>query len=419
MFPTGPAAGKPSLRRELLFNFALLAGAALSLAVLAALIAQSLRPGVALVALLGLILADVVVIFLFGRYLITRLVLRPMADLVEAAEALAAGDLEQRAPAAETREFTEVAERFNRMTERLVDAQSQLVRAEKLASLGHLAAGIAHEVGNPLSAIGNYLEVLRERGGDSEVIVAIEHEAQRIDRIVRGLLDYARPGNETVGRVEVGATLETVLDLLDRQGVLKQVSLVTEIEDDLPPVRGAAHRLEQVVVNLLLNAAEAAAGGTVVVGAGRWRYRASRAGERRRGDAERPSLPDRHEANRRPPLPNLAEDADGVLVWVADSGPGILGEDRARVFEPFFTTKDPGRSTGLGLAVVQRLIHEAGGAVWVDRAREGGAAFKFFLPAALPARGTGGADGAAGAARDGYPAASAPPAASSPGGEAG
>ncbi|MGD2136118.1 MAG: HAMP domain-containing sensor histidine kinase [Gemmatimonadales bacterium] len=359
----------------MLFSFALLAGAALSLAVVTALIAQSFRPGLALIALLGLILADVVVIFLFGRYLIARLVLKPMADLTEAADALASGDLERRAPQAETREFSEVAERFNRMTERLVDVQSQLVRAEKLASLGHLAAGIAHEVGNPLAAIGNYVEVLRKRGGDPEVIAGI-------DRIVKGLLDYARPGDQVVGSVDVATTLDSTLDLVTRQGVVKDVSLVTEIERDLPSVRCKAHLLEQVVVNLVLNAAEAATGGAVVVGAGRWRYRAARATERRRGDVAVGWPPERRDVGRRPPLPDLAEGTEGVLVWVADSGPGIPPDDRASVFEPFYTTKDPGRGTGLGLAVVQRVIHEAGGAVWMDDAREGGAAFKFFLPAA-------------------------------------
>src|SRR5207247_7783982 len=107
--------------------------------------------------------------------------------------AVADGDLEARAPDADTRDFATLAERLNRMTDRLLDAQSQLVRSEKLASIGRLAAGLAHEVGNPLGAIGTYVEVLRRRGADPEVTQGIARELERPDRILRSLLDYARP----------------------------------------------------------------------------------------------------------------------------------------------------------------------------------------------------------------------------------
>jgi len=379
----GSRTEKPSLRRELLFNLALLAGAAISLAVLTALVAQSLAPELALAALVGLILADVVVIFLFGRHLIARLVLRPMADLTDAADALAAGDLARRAPGAETREFDHVAKRFNHMTERLLDAQRQLARAEKLASLGHLAAGIAHEVGNPLTAIGHYVELLEKRGGDAEMLAAVERELDRIDAIVRGLLAYARPGSDVASIVDVGAAMRTVVGLLTQQGALRTVDFQTEIDDAMPPIRGKADVLEQILVNLVLNAVDAAGGGTVVLGASRWRYQRDRVPEQRRADTGETSLAAdrRREGAHRPWRPEIEDGTPGVLVWVADSGPGIAPDARDLVFEPFYTTKEPGRGTGLGLAVVQRLVHEAGGIVWVDAAREGGASLKFFLPA--------------------------------------
>ncbi|MDH3568894.1 MAG: HAMP domain-containing protein, partial [Gemmatimonadota bacterium] len=189
-------ASRPSLKRELLLNFALIAGAAISLAVLTALVAELLEPGYAVAGLMLMIVADVLVVFAFGRHLLDKLVLRPVDDLIRVTDRLGEGDLAARAAPAATEELSRLAERFNRMTERLEEARTELVRAEKLASVGRLATGIAHEVGNPLSAIGTYLEVLRRKGADPDLVVAIEREAGRIDRIVRGLLAYARPQEE-------------------------------------------------------------------------------------------------------------------------------------------------------------------------------------------------------------------------------
>jgi signal transduction histidine kinase len=352
--------------------------AAVSLAAATTLVALSLDPGLAVAAILLLIVADVAILFVFGRYLIGRLVLRPMADLTAAAEGIAAGDLRRRAPLAETAEFSDLAHRINRMTEALLDAQSQLVRAEKLASVGRLAAGVAHEVGNPLAAIRNYVAVLGKRGLDPEMSEAMEREIQRIDRIVRGLLSYARPGGDEPARVDVAGVVRGAVDLLTSQGVLKDRPVGFELEADLPEVTGRAHALEQVVVNLLLNAVDAAPDASLTVGA--VRRTAQRRPEAPR-QGEPPPSPERRPSGRRPWRPELTA-VDGVIVYVADGGPGVPEADRERIFDPFYTTKDPGRGTGLGLAIVQRTVHEMGGVVWVDDAREGGAAFKVFLPAA-------------------------------------
>jgi signal transduction histidine kinase len=130
----------------------------------------------------------------------------------------------------------------------------------------------------------------------------------------------------------------------------------------------------------MLNAVDAAAGGSVILGARRWLYEPERAPRRRATDpglATFPRLPER-----RPSRVDFAPGHPGALVFVADTGPGVPHEDRDQVFEPFFTTKAPGKGTGLGLAIVAREVHEMGGVVWVDDAREGGAAFKIFLPEA-------------------------------------
>jgi signal transduction histidine kinase len=390
--PSPPSAGtdgggggtRPTLRRELLVNLALLVAAALALAMATALIVQALRPAYAFVLLTALVAADAVIVFAFGHYLLKRLVLVRLAALREAAEELAGGNLETRAPPAETREFTELADCFNRMTDQLLDTQGQLVRSEKLATVGRLAAGIAHEIGNPLSAIETYTEVLRKRGAEPAIVEAVARETARIDRIIRGLLDYARPSDDRPTIVDLGGIVAAVGELLEHQGVLKGVDLRVELDGEPLPVRGPAHPLEQVVVNLLLNAVDAAPRGPIVVGARAWRYEPKPQTPRRSGDV--PAAPGAAPPRitrfpRRPWAPTIQTGAPGVLLYVADAGPGVAQEDRDKVFDPFYTTKPPGQGTGLGLAIVQRTVHELGGVVWVEDAREGGAAFKLFFPA--------------------------------------
>jgi len=336
---------KPSLRTELLINLAVLAAAALLLAIPTAIIAPSLGDGLhAAVLLGGMVVGDIAIMVVFGRYLLTRLVTRPLDALVTATAAVAAGEFSRRAPEAATRELDRLGQSVNHMTDRLLDAQGALVRAEKLASVGRLAAGVAHEVGNPLSAIGNYVEVLRRKGADPAIVSALEHETDRIDAIVRTLLDYARPRAERHERVDVARLAQSVLELLERQGVLRDLEVRAEIAADTPAVTGDRSALEQVLVNLLLNAADAAGAG------GRVRVTTTTA-------------------------PGAA------LVVIADSGRGIPPEDAARVFDPFFTTKEPGRGTGLGLAIVARTVEDHGGRITVGNAAEGGAVFTVTLPA--------------------------------------
>ncbi|HSD30679.1 MAG TPA: ATP-binding protein [Gemmatimonadales bacterium] len=376
---------KPSLRAELLFNLAFLAGAALLLGVGTIITIGALTPTLSPTAgsllLLGIVVLDLTIFILFGRYLVTRLVLRPVSRLVQAADAVAAGDATARAPDAETRELATLADRLNRMTDSLLDAQGQLVRSEKLASVGRLAAGVAHEIGNPLGAVGTYLEVLERRGADPEIGTGMRRELERIDRIVRSLLDFARPREEALQPVDPRFVAQAAFHLLQAQGALKRVQASLDLGDDLPPISGHAHALEQALVNLLLNASDAApAGGVVVLGARAWAYEPGhRLPPRRRDDP--PQLLFARPFERRPTRPEIDAGQPGVLLFVADSGSGVPPEHEARIFDPFFTTKEPGRGTGLGLAIVARTVEDMGGVVWVDPAREGGAAFKLFFPA--------------------------------------
>jgi len=376
-------APKPSLRTELLLNLAFLAAAALLLGVgtivAVQALAPDLSPGQVLPLLLAIVALDVGIFIVFGGYLVRRHILRPLGRVIAVADAVAAGDLAARAPGAETRDFAVLAERLNRMTDHLLDAQGQLVRSEKLASVGRLAAGVAHEVGNPLSAIGTYLEVLRRRGADPEVMAGLARELERIDSIVRSLLDYAQPREEALQPVDVAVVVRAAFELLHAQGAIKAVRATLDLPAELPRIRGHAHALEQALVNLLLNAVDATRGGALVVGARSWAYEPGHAAPRRSDDPAITFFA--RGAERRPSRVDYAPGLPGVLVFVADSGPGVPPADREKIFDPFYTTKEPGHGTGLGLAIVARTVDEMGGLIWVTQAREGGAVFKLFFPA--------------------------------------
>ncbi|HEV2670345.1 MAG TPA: ATP-binding protein [Gemmatimonadales bacterium] len=377
-----PPKAKPALRAELLFYLTFLVAFALLIGVATSLLTLAMAPESGVAIIVVLIAVEVTIFVLYGRSLVSRLVLGPLDRVVRTADAVAEGDLAARAPDAATRDFATLAERLNRMTERLLDAQSQLVRSEKLASIGRLAAGVAHEVGNPLGAVGTYIEVLRRRGADQEVTEGMSRELERLDRIVRSLLDYARPHEDPLVPVDPDRIVRGAFELLRAQGAFRQVRAETDLGMHVPEVLGRAHVLEQTLVNLLLNAVDAApSGGSIIIGARRWAYEPAQSPPKRATDPSHVRFP--RVTERRPARIEFAAGQPGALIFVADSGPGVAPEDREKIFEPFYTTKAPGRGTGLGLAIVARAVHEMGGVVWVDGAREGGAAFKLFFPIAL------------------------------------
>ncbi len=374
---------KSALRVELLFYLTFLAAFAILVGVATSQLALAISPERGIVLVVIFVAAEVGIFVLYGRSLVTRLVLRPLSRVMDAADAVADGDLEARAPDADTRDFATLAERLNRMTDRLLDAQSQLVRSEKLASIGRLAAGLAHEVGNPLGAIGTYVEVLRRRGADPEVMAGLTRELERVDRIVRSLLDYARPQEDPLVPVDPDRIVRAAFELLRAQGAFRNATADADLGMHVPEIMGRAHVLEQTLVNLLLNAIDATPpGGSIIIGARRWAYEPGQSLPKRASDLGDVRFP--RVSERRPARVEFAAGQPGTLIFVADSGPGVTPEDREKIFEPFYTTKEPGHGTGLGLAIVARSVHEMGGVVWVDQAREGGAAFKLFFPIALP-----------------------------------
>lgn len=395
-FPLTPDTSNPtpvrrqlsSLRAELLVGLGLLAAAALVVAVASVVqfwgFIDSRLGGLWLILL---VVGDVAVFVALGAHQLKRVVAGPLARTVEATSAIAAGDLSRRVPDASTRELATLAASINRMTDHLLAEQVQRIRAEKLAGIGRLAAGVAHEIGNPLGAIIGYAHLLRGRSaGDpraAEVLDGLERESARIDRIVRGLLDYARPRGETGTRVDVNDTVRSATGLLRDQGVFRRIDLSLLLDRDTPVIRGERHDLEQMLVNLLLNAADAMdrSGRLAVV-----THRVTRAALaesiiRREGDSPE-TIVARTPSPRVQHWVDTTQPAEVLKIVVADSGPGIAEDDAERVFDPFFTTKAPGQGTGLGLAIVARVVDDLRGTIWVQRAREGGAAFHVLLPLA-------------------------------------
>ncbi|HUH12404.1 MAG TPA: ATP-binding protein [Longimicrobiales bacterium] len=402
-----------TLRRELLTAFALVFAGALLVAVLGVLVVvpRIESPLTALLYVLALVLGDLAVFSIFGRWLIHHRILRPLDGLVSGVEAIAEGRSEQPVEISETRELGRLAEAVNVMALRLIthqeqlaanvrslqdtnrqltDARNELVRSERMASVGRLAAGIAHEVGNPLGAVMGYLDLSKRsaEGRQRELLEAAESETRRIDRIVHGLLDFARPREVKGQRTDVSEVTQRTLDLVTDQGKLEDLEVSVELASGLPAVRADPYRLQQVLVNLVLNAVDAMEGvperRLLVVTALARVEPPRRMPVKRREDPPGIDYSHRRRFHQRPQT--LREPVftkhRAVSISVEDTGSGIPAALLDQVFEPFVTTKEPGKGTGLGLAVAARLIDAMGGTITI-RSEEGkGTAFTVLLPLA-------------------------------------
>lgn len=404
-----PGAARVSLRSELLFQLACLAAAAVLLALWTVFVVQHPifeRFGVAW--LFVLVAVDLLVFVLLGRYLLERFVMRPLGETADAAARIADGDYELRVPAGQTWEIDAVAGAVNRLTDQLlqnqfrlaenvksldetnrllVDAQRDLVQVEKLAAIGRLAAGIAHEVGNPLGAILGYAGVLRRRGAPAEVVAGIERETGRIDAIVRGLLDYARPAARERLPVDINESIAGAVQLLRMRGRLEGVEVRFDLRPDLSPVQASPQALEQVWVNLLDNAEAAMDGcGTLHIATRELDLEPDPPEEPTRRADDPPGIDYSHLRRMRahPDTHNIAlrPGTRIVRVTVRDSGPGISEDHAPYLFDPFFTTKGPGKGSGLGLAIVASTIADIGGHIELGPPGADGAAFVISLPIA-------------------------------------
>jgi signal transduction histidine kinase len=306
---------------------------------------------------------------LFGGLLLARSVARPVDRILDAAARLsgahglpvlgegggvalsrAALAFERVAEALdqERRQLAAKVEELTRADRALGAAQASLARSERLATVGRLAAGLAHEIGNPLGAISGYVEIARGRlppAADPDLVEAVGRIAEaagRIDRTIHDLLDFARPAPPRLAPLDLAALVQATVRLARVQPRFRQV----EVQADVPAGLAALadeHQLTQVLLNLLLNAADAMRGGG----------RVTITGTTGQGEVE---------------------------LAVADAGPGVAPEHLPRLFDPFFTTKEPGEGTGLGLAISLRIVESLGGALTAENRPEGGACFRLRLP---------------------------------------
>src|SRR6266850_415714 len=233
--------------------------------------------------------------------------------------------------------------------------ETQLIQSEKLAAVGQLVSGVAHELNNPLTSIAGLSEFLLEQKEISKKdrghLKVIQEQAQRAGRIVGNLLTFARKGPGERTPVDLNDVIQRTLQLMEYDLKIKDVEVQRDLRPALPHVVGDRHSLQQVVLNLLTNAAQAV-------------------------------------AENRPGLPRIITVStwsdDLVHLRVADTGPGINDVVAQNVFTPFFTTKEPGKGTGLGLSITYTIVENHGGRITLERPSNGGAAFRVDLPPVPP-----------------------------------
>jgi two-component system NtrC family sensor kinase len=350
---------------------------------------------------------DFLLLLGLGSYLLSRIVVVPIKKLLTATERVTAGDYSHAVHVPGSAEIAELAESFSHMQEALRSkreevessmrsleranldlqaAREESTRSEKMASVGLLAAGMAHEIGTPLAAIIGYAGIMHDELKDDPVkadyLRRIESEAGRMDRIIRGLLDYARPSAAHFDDVEIAPLIRDTLDLLADRYAFQGIRTAVAIDEGLPPLHVDQHQLQQVLINLFLNARDAMPqGGILDIAACRSQFSASRTG----GQTDSPAVimgRRRDDFNRvfSAPLKKEWESVPCVRLDIRDSGQGIPPGIMASIFDPFFTTKEPGKGTGLGLAISARIIDTFGGRVTVKSASGKGTTFTLWLP---------------------------------------
>jgi two-component system NtrC family sensor kinase len=296
----------------------------------------------------------VVIAFIISVFL-TNTIIKRIRILKEAADAIAAGNLDYQLPPDTVSGFDMLDEAFNYMSkslkdqnERLHKAYLQLAGTEKLTALGEMASGVAHEVNNPLGGILLYsnlvLEDIPEDSPARENMQKIIYQTNRCKEIVQSLLDFARtPAGEMVP-LKINNVVNTSLNLIKQQAMFHDIEIKTSLAENLPEIIGDRARLEEVFLNLFINAADAMNGKGLLT------------------------------------ITTKLTSNNSIKVLVSDTGEGIDKEHLQHIFEPFFTTKDPGKGTGLGLSIVYGIIKKHNGLIEAESESGKGTTFIISLP---------------------------------------
>ena len=324
---------------------------------------------------------NVLVLVVFGNFLLSRIVIRPIQRLVRLADHFEETDLFSIMSKSDRNEIAHLTMALNRMVKRLAEnkerleahirsliaanrelkqAKEEVLRSEKLSSLGRLAAGVAHEVGNPIGAVLGYTNLLMDHvAGSAEAmdyLVRIEKEVTRIDSIVRELLDFSRPSPAEPAPLDVNALITESTTFLAAESLMASVNIERQLEQRIGMVWADANQLKQVLINLMLNACDAMEkGGTLTIAS------------KQVFPLTEPSDPDEHPKG-------------FVHISISDTGNGIAASEVNKIFDPFYTTKPPGKGTGLGLAISMRIIETFGGNITVQSTEGEGSTFTVELP---------------------------------------
>ncbi|MGD0497236.1 MAG: cache domain-containing protein [Bryobacteraceae bacterium] len=308
-------------------------------------------------------------------YYMIRYITRPIGEMVDATHNIIAGRFDQEVRSDSPGEIALLAESFNAMlkslrqmrgdleewgrtleakvkqrTEELVAMQARVAQSERLASVGMLAAGVAHEVNNPLGGIlaltGLTVEDMKEDDPSRENLEEVIKQTERCRDIVRGLLEFSRQSEANTEMVDLNKVLLDTLSLVAKQSLFFNINVVQELDPELPPVLADRSQFQQVFMNILMNAVQAM------------------------DERGKITIVTRH------------DDARGVEVTISDTGQGIPREQIDRIFDPFFTTKESGKGTGLGLSIAYGIVTTHGGTITVHSEVGKGSAFTISMPAA-------------------------------------
>ena len=322
-----------------------------------------------------LVIVGLIIIFIasISGVVVSRKFTAPLEALSAAVRKIATGDFSVNVEIESRDEIGQLSKSFNDMADELMvrerslkSAQLALVQSEKMAALGTLSAGLAHEVKNPLSAVLGYAQLSKRKLSQPEVLKrhldTIESETRRCNEIISNLMQFSRQEKGEFTDVTINEVVEKSVGIVDHQLGLQNVQVNLELAPDIPEIIGNPNQLQQVLMNLAINAQQAMDpdGGTVDIA--------------------------------------TYCDDDNVYISVSDTGPGISEEVAEKIFEPFFTTKAAGEGTGLGLSVTYGIIQDHKGDIRVERADSGGARFIIELPVHITresaAAGSGSREGA-------------------------
>jgi signal transduction histidine kinase len=302
-----------------------------------------------IVALVLLIIS--VILSMFGSRLITR----PLERLYNATKVVAKGKFDIQLNASSRDEISDLAQSFNQMAsgldsreKALKGAQAALVQSEKMAAFGQLGAGIAHEIKNPLAGILGLTQLsMRKMDQESPIyknLKIIEKETNRCTAIIKNLLKFARQEKVSLEPVQINTVAGDAMAIVEHQLEMHKVKLTHDLAPDLPLISGNANQIQQVLINLMINAQQAMKGSGEVS------------------------------------ITTSNGNSGMVEICVKDNGPGIPEEIQSKIFEPFFTTKEVGKGTGLGLSVSYGIIKEHKGDIRVSSVMGEGTEFRISLP---------------------------------------